>query len=72
MISRIRMDAYGRAAEDVANVLENHAKLIEEMLGVSVCFGEQVIERQLDAPRDSALAWRGRMNLHPDISGAAA
>lgn len=73
MISRIRLDAYGKSPEDVANTLYPHADLIEgpAVLGVPVSRGECVIERQLGEPEGSAFAFRGRLVLHPDISTTA-
>jgi hypothetical protein len=67
MISRIRMDAFGETAQEVANILENHAHEITRLLGNSVPYGEQVISRNLAEPEGSVFAWEGRMNLHPEI-----
>lgn len=67
MISRIRMDAYGRSPADVADTLYPHADLIEEMLGVSVGRGEFVVERNLAEP-DGVFAFKGRLILHPSLN----
>lgn len=68
MISRIRLDAYGRTPGDVSETLYPHADYIEEMLGVGVSRGEFVVERNLEEPEESVFAFKGRLILHPDIS----
>ncbi len=70
MISRIRLDAFGRTPDAVSETLYPHADLIEKMLGVDVCRGECVIERQLAEPEGSLFAFKGRLLLLPDISEA--
>jgi hypothetical protein len=68
MISRIRIEAFGTTPNEVADTLHPHADLIEQMLGISVGRGEEVIERDTNEPFGSRFAYKGRLNLHPDIS----
>jgi hypothetical protein len=68
MISRIRIEAFGQTAEAVERTLYPHADLIEEMLGISVARGECVLERSTEEPEGSRWAWKGRLQLHPDVS----
>ena len=68
MISRIRLDAFGYEAGEVANTLSSHADEIEKLLGKCVARGECVIERDLPEPDGSRQAFKGRMLLYPDVS----
>lgn len=68
MISRIRLDAYGKTADEVERTLYPHADEIERILNVFVSRGECVIERQMKEPDDSIYAFSGRLTLHPDTS----
>jgi hypothetical protein len=68
MISRIRIDAYGKTPNEVADTLYPHADEIEKVLGVGVSRGECVIEAQLAEPQDSDFAFKGRLNLHPVLN----
>lgn len=70
-IAHIRLRAYGETADVCSRVMHDHADLIEEMLGVFVSRGEEVIERSLAEPAGSLLAYEGRLNLHPDIQSEA-
>lgn len=67
MISRVRLDGYGTSADYCSRVLNDHADLIEQMLGVSVSRGEEVIEKQLTEPVNSDFSYKGRLILYPDI-----
>jgi hypothetical protein len=68
MISRIRIDAYGRTASDVEAQLLDFATACDEKVGASSCaYGEMVIERQLEEPYGSDFAFKGRQLLHPSI-----
>jgi hypothetical protein len=68
MISRIRLDAFGRTAAEVEATLYDHADEIEKLLGVPTAHGECHIERTLAVPVDTVCDWSGRLLLHPDIS----
>lgn len=70
MISRIRLNSYGSTAALCSQVLHDHANLIEEMLGVSVSRGEEVIQRSLAEPDGCDYAYEGRLTLHPDVARA--
>lgn len=67
-ICRVRVDAYGSNAEICSRVLHDHAHGIEQLLGVSVARGEEVIQRKLGEPEGTIFAYEGRLLLHPDIS----
>jgi hypothetical protein len=70
-IAHIRLRAYGETADVCSRVMHDHAVLIEEMLGVYVTRGEEVIERSLAEPSGSLFAYEGRLTLHPDIQDEA-
>lgn len=70
-IFNIRLRAYGETADVCSRVMHDHADLIEDMLGVHVTRGEEVIERQLAEPDGSLFTYEGRLLLHPDIQSEA-
>lgn len=68
MISRIRIEAIGVTADEVERTLYPHADEIEKLLGVTVCRGECVIERDVAVPDGGFSAFTGRLLLYPDVS----
>lgn len=71
MISRIRIEAYGRAASDVEHQLLAFGEKCDVALNVVSCAsGEMVIERQLAEPYGSEFGFKGRYTLYPDIGTA--
>lgn len=71
MISRIRIETYGRCASHVEEQLLEFAAHCDEKIGASECaYGEMVIERQLEEPYGSEFAFKGRQILHPSLGVA--
>jgi hypothetical protein len=68
MISRIRLDAYGKSPGDVSDTLYPHADEIEKLIGREISRGEFVVSRNLKEPEGSFYAFEGRLVLHVDIS----
>jgi hypothetical protein len=61
VISRIRIEAYGASAGDVETQLLEFAMACAEKVGAGeIANGEMVIERNLDEPAGSELAFKGR------------
>jgi hypothetical protein len=68
MISRVRLEAYGRNAAAVEESLTNAADSLDDNLFASKSGrGEQVIERSQEEPDGSVFAFRGRLILHPAL-----
>lgn len=69
-ISRVRFEAYGTSAEDVAATLHEYAQRCDAASGASECSqGTTVIERNLEEEEGTAWAWQGRLTLHPSLGG---
>jgi hypothetical protein len=70
MISRIRLEGFGRSVEECNAVLERANQAIngsfpEEQLPMGE--GERHIQRDLTEPSDSRHAYTGRLILYPNI-----
>lgn len=69
-ISRVRFEAYGSSAEDVAATLHEYAQRCDAASGASECSqGTTVIERNLEEEEGTAWAWQGRLTQHPSLGG---
>jgi hypothetical protein len=68
LVSRVRVDAFGRSASEVESTLLEYGKRCD-MAAVrpSCSYGECVIERNLNEEWGAEYSWKGRLVIHPDI-----
>lgn len=68
LISRVRLDAFGRSAAEVEATLLDYATRSDMAAERQSCaYGECVIERNLLEEWGDSYSWKGRFVLHPDI-----
>lgn len=68
LVSRVRVDVFGRSASEVESTLLEYAKRCD-MAAVrpSCSYDECVIERNLLEEWGAEYSWKGRLTIHPDI-----
>lgn len=67
MISRIRIDAYGRSAQHCDDALNRYAVWAQEKFGLRCSFGERVLEHQVNEPLGSDFYYKGRITIHFEL-----